>query len=100
MNEKSLSQFKDDAYLINTSRGAVVDTIALAKALQSGNLAGAALDVFEPEPLPSDHPMMNAPHTLFTPHIGARTQSSLKRMNVVVEDVIRVLQGEEPEFSA
>jgi len=100
INEKSLMQFKNNVFLINTARGAVVDTIALAKALQSGKLAGAALDVFDPEPLPSDHPMMHAPHTLFTPHIAARTQSSLKQMNAVVEDVIRVLQGEEPEFSA
>lgn len=100
INEKSLSQFKDNAYLINTARGTVVDTIALAKTLQSGKLSGAALDVFDPEPLPSDHPMMHAPHTIFSPHIGARTQSSLARMDAVVEDVIRVLQGEEPEFSA
>ena len=100
INERTISLFKDGAYLLNTSRGAVVDSLSLARALQTGRLAGAALDVFDPEPLPMDHPLMHAPNTLFTPHIGARTRSSLERMNAVVEDVIRILRDEEPEHPA
>ncbi len=99
INDAALSKFKDGAILINTSRGAVVDGSALARALSSGALGGAALDVFDPEPLPADHPLMTAPNTLFTPHIGARTRRGLARMNAVVEDVIGVLQGKPPRYT-
>ena len=95
LSEESFKRFKPGSLLINTSRGAVVDGEALARALTSGILAGAALDVFDPEPLPPGHPLMAAPGTLFTPHIGARTETSLKRMNAVVDDVIRVLKGQD-----
>ena len=100
INDETLAQFKTEAILINTARGAVVDGIALARVLSAGRLAGAALDVFDPEPLPEDHPLMTAPNTLFTPHIGARTYSGLARMNAVVDDVIDVLQGKPPRFPA
>lgn len=96
----ALSRFKNGSFLINTSRGGVVDSLALADALSAGTLAGAALDVFDPEPLPADHPLMNAPNTLFTPHIGSRSIASLARMNNVVEDVVRVLQGRSPLYPA
>ena len=92
----ALRSFRPGALLINTSRGAVVDSCALADALQSGRLGGAGLDVFHPEPLQPDDPLLLAPHTLFTPHIGARTANAQKRMNSVVEDVIRVLEGKTP----
>ena len=100
IDEKALSIFKPGAILINTSRGAVVDSDALARALGRGAPAGAALDVFDPEPLPPGHPLLSGPHTLFTPHVGARTPGSLSRMNAVVEDVIRVLEGKTPEYPA
>ncbi len=100
IDEKAFSIFKPGAILINTSRGAVVDSDALACALGRGAPAGAALDVFDPEPLPPGHPLLTAPHTLFTPHVGARTPGSLGRMNAVVEDVIRVLEGKAPEYPA
>ncbi len=100
IDDRALSQFKKGAILINTARGAVVDGHALARALTAGRLAGAALDVFDPEPPPRDHPLMSAPNTLFTPHIGARTHTGLMRMNDVVDDVIGILQGEPPRFSA
>lgn len=96
----ALRRMKRGAYLINTSRGAVVDNLALAEALSNGGLHGAALDVFDPEPPPPDHPLLCAPNTLFTPHLGARTKSSQERMNAVVEDVIRVLRGHSPSFPA
>lgn len=100
INAASLVEFKPHAVLINTSRGAVVDSEALAHALSSRVIAGAALDVFDPEPLPPDHVLMNAPNTVFSPHVGARTEGGLARMNDVVEDVIRVLEGETPHFPA
>ena len=96
----ALRKFKKGAFLINTSRGGVVDSLALADALAAGTLTGAALDVFEPEPLPADHPLMQAPNTVFTPHLGARSCTGLARMNAVIEDVIRVLQGRPPCYPA
>lgn len=98
IDDEVLAGCKPGSLLINTSRGAVVDGEALARRLFSGALAGAALDVFDPEPPACDHPLMTAPNTLFTPHLGARTQSGLARMNAVVEDVIRVLEGLPPRY--
>lgn len=100
----ALASLKRGAILLNTARGAVVDSQALAAALQEGagggRLAGAALDVVDPEPLPQGHPLLAAPNTLFTPHVGARTEAGLSRMSGVVEDVIRVLDGREPLYPA
>lgn len=100
VNDAALARFKPGSLLINTARGAVVDGEAVARALCSGGLVGAALDVFEPEPLPGDHPLMQAPNTLFTPHIGARTHAGLSRMNAVVDDVAKVLRGEPARYPA
>lgn len=96
INRSVLGQMKKGALLINTCRGAVVDNAALAASLISGQLSGAGLDVTDPEPLPSNHPLLGAPHTLITPHIGAKTQLANQRMHNVVEDVIRVLRGQKP----
>lgn len=96
INDESLRDLKPNALLINTARGAVVDSLALARRLCEGALGGAALDVVEPEPLPDGHPLLSAPRTLFTPHVGARSHSGLLRMSGVVEDVERVLTGEQP----
>ena len=100
INTTTLARFKPGSVLINTARGAVVNNGALAHALASGTLAGAALDVFDPEPPPADDVLLHAPNTLLTPHIGARTERGLARMNDVVEDVIRVLEGKPPRFPA
>jgi len=96
----ALARCKRGAYLINTARGAVVDAEALAAALGQGRLAGAAIDVFDPEPPPPDHPLLSAPAVLLTPHLGARTITALRNMNAVVEDVARVLGGKTPRFPA
>ncbi len=100
IDAEALALFKQGSLLINTARGAVVDSEALARALYSGGLGGAALDVFEPEPLPAGHPLLEAPNTLFAPHIGARTRAGLSRMNAVVDDVISVLQGGQARYPA
>jgi len=100
INDEALSLFKSGSYLINASRGAVIDASAVARALSEGRLAGAAIDVFDPEPPPPDHPLLTAPNTLLTPHIGARTHNAQQRMNAVVEDVIGVLNGQPPKHPA
>lgn len=81
-------------YLVNTSRGPIVDESALLTALREGTIAGAALDVFDVEPLPADHPLRTAPNTVLTPHVGyASTQSYQRFYGDAVEDVLGWLDG-------
>lgn len=70
-DQRRLSLMRPDAYLVNLARGPIVDTSALAAALHSGALAGAALDVTDPEPLPDNHALWSAPNLLITPHVAA-----------------------------
>jgi len=98
INAEALAQFGPQTTLINTSRGAVVDLTALADAIQSNQIAGAALDVFDPEPPPADHPILACPNVVVSAHTAARSAAALARMDDVVDDVIRVLTGQTPQF--
>ncbi|RLF81021.1 3-phosphoglycerate dehydrogenase [Thermococci archaeon] len=94
IDEEKLKLMKPTAVLINTSRGPIVDNNALVKALQEGWIAGAALDVFEEEPLPKDHPLTKFDNVVLTPHIGASTVEAQERAGIeVAEKVIKVLVG-------
>jgi glyoxylate reductase len=82
----ALRRMKPTAYLVNTARGPVVDTDALGAALRAGELAGAALDVTDPEPLPGDHPLLGAPNLLVVPHIASATHATRGRMAAIAVD--------------
>jgi phosphoglycerate dehydrogenase-like enzyme len=73
-----LARMKPTAYLVNTSRGPIVDELALTSALEDGRIAGAGLDVFSVEPLPHDHPLRRAPRTLLSPHLGYVTENTYR----------------------
>jgi D-3-phosphoglycerate dehydrogenase len=96
IDRDAISRMKCSACLINTSRGPVVVAADLAKALREGRIAGAAVDVFDPEPPPADHPLRSAPNCVLTPHVASRSREGLAAMNDVVDDVVAVLQGRAP----
>jgi phosphoglycerate dehydrogenase-like enzyme len=92
---EQLSLLGRDGWLVNTSRGPIVDEAALVDALDSGRIAGVALDVFDDEPLSADHPLRSHPHAVLTPHIGYVTrQNYAVFFSGVVEDVVAWLDGE------
>lgn len=97
LNAETFNLMPKGSYLINVARGALVDEAALLDALRSGHLAGAALDVFDPEPPPANHPLFALPNTICTPHIGSYTEASVLRMQVMVcEQIASALRGERP----
>ena len=92
---EALARMKPTAYLVNTARGPIVDTAALIEALRRGEIAGAALDVTDPEPLPADHPLLEAPNLLVVPHIGSATTATRERMaGMAVDNLLAGLAGE------
>jgi phosphoglycerate dehydrogenase-like enzyme len=95
-----LGLMKPTAILINTSRGEVLDAAALAAAVREKRIAGAAIDVFDPEPPPADYPLLGFENVLLTPHMAARTYTAIENMSWVVRDVIGVLAGNPPAYPA
>jgi glyoxylate reductase len=94
IGDEALRRMKPTAYLVNTSRGPVVDTEALARALHAGEIAGAALDVTDPEPLSGDHPLLEAPGILVLPHIASATHATRERMaDMAVDNLLAGLAG-------
>ena len=91
---RELGLMKPTAYLVNTSRGPIVDEAALVAALKAGHLAGAGLDVYDEEPLPLDHPLRRLPNTVITPHLGYVTDETYRIFfGHAVEDVAAFLRG-------
>jgi phosphoglycerate dehydrogenase-like enzyme len=76
IGEDTLARMKKGSFIINVSRGGVIDEAALARALTEGRIAGAGLDVYETEPLPPDSPLLTAPNVVLTPHLGASTSEA------------------------
>ena len=94
-----LNQMKPSAFLVNLARGPLVDTAALLEALDAGRVAGAALDVYEEEPLPADHPLLANKRVILTPHIAYNTMETLSyNGGMTVTQVLQLLRGEKPEF--
>ena len=94
MDESALRKMKPTAILINAARGPIVDTIALTRALAEGQIAAAALDVTDPEPLPTDHPLYKLPNCLIVPHIGSATHGTRRKMaEMACENLLAGLEG-------
>jgi lactate dehydrogenase-like 2-hydroxyacid dehydrogenase len=94
INARTLALMKPTAILVNTARGPVVDTAALQQALEEGRIAGAALDVTDPEPLPPEHPLYRLPNCLIVPHIGSATYRTRQRMaELACDNLLAGLEG-------
>jgi phosphoglycerate dehydrogenase-like enzyme len=98
IDASALKLMRDDAVLINSSRGGVVDEAALYEALRTGIIAGAALDVFEDEPARHDNPLFQLPNVLVTPHIAGITEEAVERLSrATADNVLTTLRGETPK---
>ena len=98
IGKRELRLMKRSAFLINTSRGAIVDEAALLQALKEGGIKGAGLDVYEEEPTSKDNPLFRLSNVVATPHMAAHTHEALAAMSLVAEDVLRVLSGKSPRY--
>jgi glyoxylate reductase len=94
IDERALSLMRPTAILVNTARGPIVDQVALRAALIEGTIAGAALDVTDPEPLAPDDPLLSAPNLVVAPHIGSATRATRSRMaDLAVDNLLAALDG-------
>jgi phosphoglycerate dehydrogenase-like enzyme len=95
MGSRQFDLLKKGAYFVAVSRGKLYDTAALVKALDSQRLAGAGLDVTDPEPLPTGHPLWKFPNVVITPHIASQSPDShARRVAVITENLGRFTRGE------
>ena len=92
----ALDRMKPTALLVNTARGPIVDASALERALHERAIAGAALDVTDPEPLPADHPLLQAPNLLVVPHVGSATVRTRHKMTEIAVDNLLAALADEP----
>ncbi len=101
IDEEALEQMDASAMLINAARGPIVDTEALMHALREGQIAGAALDVTDPEPLPADHPLLKLSNCIVVPHVASATVSARNRMaTMAAENLLAGLRGEPLPYCA
>ena len=100
INAESIDTFKDGAQFINAARGQCVDYDALGAALRSGKVAFAVIDCHDPEPMPEDYPLYGLDNVILTPHVAACVPRAKQNMSMVVTDVMRVLDGQTPEYPA
>lgn len=97
IGRRELQLMKEGAILINTARGGLVDEKALYEALKHGRLAGAGLDVFDPEPPPPDNPLFQLDNVILSPHMAGVTHGAMRNMAIIVAtEVVKVLKGERP----
>ncbi|MFC1799040.1 2-hydroxyacid dehydrogenase [Thermodesulfobacteriota bacterium] len=100
MNAERISMMKEGAILVVSARGGIVDEKALYKALKSGKLGGAGLDVFEPEPIDKNDPLLKLDNVMFTPHLGTTVLGTRINMAVsLAEDIVSIFKGQEPKYS-
>jgi glyoxylate reductase len=101
IGERELGLMKPTAILVNTARGELVQTAALERALREGQIAGAGLDVTDPEPLPPDHSLLGAPNLTVVPHIGSATRTTREKMaDMAADNLLAALAGERMPFCA
>jgi D-3-phosphoglycerate dehydrogenase len=99
IGQREISLMKKGTYIVNTARGGIVDSDALAEGLRSGQIAGAAVDVFDTEPPDFSSPLFNVERIIMTPHIGAYTIEAIRRMDcIAAENIVKVLHAETPEY--
>lgn len=100
IDQDALAKMKSTAVLINTARAGVIDGPALCRAVSEKKIAGAALDVFDAEPPPSDDPLCTAPNVLATPHIAAYAQEAVSEMDrMCADDLIAFFTGKQPKYA-
>jgi len=101
VNKDTLALMKPTAYVINTARGPMVDSEALAEALRNGVIAGAGIDVYDVEPPPPDHPLFSAPNVILTPHLAWYSEDAAWRIReLIILEIQRFLEGKPPRYVA